>query len=649
MAAVEVAEAGPKNKNVPTVAIMDAEGTEGDAGAITLRFTVQLSQVMTENVSVEYATSDAAAEAGTDYVASNGVAEILQGDTTTFVEVEVLGDSQIEFDEGFVVNLFNASKGLKIADEEAFGTIRNDDFPKLSLGPANNFEGDSGNRALAFPLTLDAPALEDLKVTYETVDGTARAGEDYEAKLATKKIPAGTTTSSFGITLFGDTDVEATETLVVQIIDLEGPAQVQVDRATGGILDDDGAADRPQITVFDTSVLETNSGTTELEFEVFLDPVLPFDVSFDYATLDGSAVAPDDYVAAAGSGTILANQNKTTIPIIIHGDLDEEDNESFFLQVTNVPQDVLLLTPEATGTIVDDDRDPPDQRQVSILSAAIDEGDTGTKDLEFEVLVSPAPTDLIELDYASEDVTATAGVDYDAVSGTLKFQAGVTTRKIRVPVHGDTFTEDDERLQIRLSNLVGDAVFDNTLATGTIRTEEPVTRISLSSDVVIEGNVGDQVEAMFTIALDVASVSEVTVDFATSDSTAKAGQDYQATNETVRIPAGDLQATVTVTIISDDDSEFDEKFLVTLTNLSPNARFSNADGTGSIVNDDGGNSGWQGPEHLDTLGDRPSIANWRRPSCCCVLLGQLQRRDSRARSAGSVVARKPMVNAHHYW
>lgn len=60
--------------------------------------------------------------------------------------------------------------------------------------------------------------------------------------------------------------------------------------------------------------------------------------------------------------------------------------------------------------------------------------------------------DAITVDYATTDLTASAGQDYSDVSGTLTFASGEASKSIRVPVRDDATREGDERFLLRLVN-----------------------------------------------------------------------------------------------------------------------------------------------------------------------------------------------------
>lgn len=132
--------------------------------------------------------------------------------------------------------------------------------------------------------------------------------------------------------------------------------------------------------------------------------------------------------------------------------------------------------------------------------------------------------------------------------------------------------------------------------------KEPVVRprISIGSAISAEGNNGTTTIA-FIISLSTATSTEVTVDYATSDGTAIAGQDYEMTNGTTTIAAGTTQTTIEVTILSDDEGEEDEDFEVIISNAT-NADINRNTGVGVIENDDVvTNIGYTTPEAYDGM------------------------------------------------
>ena len=98
--------------------------------------------------------------------------------------------------------------------------------------------------------------------------------------------------------------------------------------------------------------------------------------------------------------------------------------------------------------------DCPAVPTLSVTDVSQGEGDFGQTDMTFTVTLSGNTDDLpVSASYQTADGTASSGSDYDAVSGTLTFAPGETSKTISVPVHGDTTIEDDETFTLELSDV----------------------------------------------------------------------------------------------------------------------------------------------------------------------------------------------------
>jgi len=119
----------------PTVSIQDVAQLEGDAGQTPFVFQVSLSAASSEEIRVDYVTADdTATVADNDYTAASGTLVFQPGETSKTITVLVTGDTKVEPDEQFVVqlqNLFQVEPGGKTT---AIGTILNDDVPATGSG-----------------------------------------------------------------------------------------------------------------------------------------------------------------------------------------------------------------------------------------------------------------------------------------------------------------------------------------------------------------------------------------------------------------------------------------------------------------------------------------------------------------------------------
>ena len=109
------------------LSIEDEEMAEGDTGTTNLVFTVTLAPAIDEEVTVDYATTNGTASAGTDYSNTSGTLTFLANDTSETISVPVAGDTTFESDETFFVDLSDPSENAGFTDAQGVGTITNDD------------------------------------------------------------------------------------------------------------------------------------------------------------------------------------------------------------------------------------------------------------------------------------------------------------------------------------------------------------------------------------------------------------------------------------------------------------------------------------------------------------------------------------------
>lgn len=130
---------GSGGGGTPAVSISDTSAAEGNSGATPFMFSLSLtSPAGAGGVTVNYATADGTATAGSDYAAvTTGSATIPAGSTSVTISINVTGDTTSEANETFFVNITGAT-GANVGDAQGVGTILNDDF---SLVPIHDIQG----------------------------------------------------------------------------------------------------------------------------------------------------------------------------------------------------------------------------------------------------------------------------------------------------------------------------------------------------------------------------------------------------------------------------------------------------------------------------------------------------------------------------
>jgi hypothetical protein len=231
-----------------------------------------------------------------------------------------------------------------------------------------------------------------------------------------------------------------------------------------------GGAPPPSMGINDVTVAEGNAGTSVATFTVTLSAAAAGVVTVNYATADGTATAGTDYVAASGTLTFAAGQMTKAVSITISGDTVVEPNETFVVNLS-AAAGATIADAQAQGTITDDDVAPPVLPTLSINDVSVAEGNAGTAGAAFTVTLSAAAAGAVTVAYASANGTATAGSDYTAVSGTLTFAAGETTKTVTVNVLGDTAVEPNETFSMGLS-APGGATISKANGAGTVTNDD---------------------------------------------------------------------------------------------------------------------------------------------------------------------------------
>ena len=188
---------------------------------------------------------------------------------------------------------------------------------------------------------------------------------------------------------------------------------------------------------------------------MFLSSARSQTVTVNYATANGPAVAPGDYTARSGTVSFSPGQTSATVTITVRGDVLDEADETFFVNLTG-PSGATLGDAQGLGTITDNDPAP----SLSINNVTIDEGNSGTRSAVFTVTLSTASGGTVTVNYATTNGTATAGSDYVAASGSLTFAPGTTTRSVTVTVNGDVTPEATETFFVNLSSPANGAIGD---------------------------------------------------------------------------------------------------------------------------------------------------------------------------------------------
>jgi Zn-dependent metalloprotease len=212
------------------------------------------------------------------------------------------------------------------------------DLPGISVSNTSVTEGDVGYVPMVFNVSLSKPFPLPLTLLYETASdpGAATPGEDFVPVSGKLLFPPGTTNGTVSVPVIGDRTPEGDEVVTLNV---GYTLPYNSTAAAGTIIDDDAAY--AGFTISDVTFAKPQTGSAEAIFTVNLLPAgngLPETVNF--RTVDGTAVAPIDYVATTGTLTfaIDADLNVVTqLPVsvpVLTGPVGMSPR-SFYVELSN--------------------------------------------------------------------------------------------------------------------------------------------------------------------------------------------------------------------------------------------------------------------------------------------------------------------------
>ena len=334
----------------------------------TVTMTVTLSHAVDADVTIDYATADGSATAGSDYTDTHGTLTFIgnlnnagAGQTSKTVQVPILQDPDAEDPETLTFTLSNALPGVSSvlgAPATATVTVADDDPPGAIDFKALSYSVDeTAGQAIVTVQRLGGVGGA-VSVDYQTSDGSAVAGADYTATAGTLTWAAGDRADkTFVVPLKWDGRAEGTESISLALTNVGGGADAGPNSAAVIRIDDDGASGPLALGAGAYRAGEA-AGVVTVDVKRS-GGSLGGPVSVDYATSDGTAVAGTDYTATAGTLSFGPGETSKSVTVHVTADAVHEGDETFQLTLSNAAGGASLGTPAgATVTIADDDAAP---------------------------------------------------------------------------------------------------------------------------------------------------------------------------------------------------------------------------------------------------------------------------------------------------
>ena len=340
-----------RDNGTPILSIADQE-VEEDAGVMV--FTVQLTPLSAQQVTVYYATQDQTARGTFDYERVSGVLYFAPGQTQQQIELEIRDDDLYEERETFTLTLSDPVNAV-LGQATATGTIIDDDeVPTLYIRHATAAEGAG---ELVFKVDLEPYGTLPVTVQWATSDGTAEGKTDYQPSGGTLTFNPGEGEKKLRVPVIDDAVDENKENLRVT---LSNPVNALLGRATGTgfIYDDDvrGIRVTPQ-------TVQVDEGAT-VRFEVVLATQPVGNVTLALMTdAAGSRLTPNQLHFDATNWS-----RPQTVAVTAPADEDMDDADRM-LMLTASGADYVAMRVRVVLSIRDTDRPPdnlPDEDRIVV-------------------------------------------------------------------------------------------------------------------------------------------------------------------------------------------------------------------------------------------------------------------------------------------
>lgn len=413
-------------------------------------------------VSVQFATANGTALAGSDYVSTNGSLAFAAGETSKSVTVDLIENAIHENSETFQFRL-SSPVGAALGTATTTVTISDDDRSTVALTSASRTTFET-NVVLSVPVVRTGNINSAVSVRYATVANTATASSDFTSASGTLSFASGETNKNLSLTIRDDTSNEADE---VFYLALSSPVNTAL-----------GTYTNLKVTIrqSDKSVLRFSSSTAtvaenagSVRIGVRRDTPTNNLATVRFSTANGTALAGTHYTATNATMVFLPGETSKAFFVYVTDNDQLGGAKAFTVRLTS-PFDGTLGLATATVTISDD--------EVSYVGFTLAKRffDENNGTVPIAVVRTGSTNRQVSVRYATANGTALAGSDYTATSGTLTFAAGETNKPISLTLRTDSVTEAAESMYVRLSSPTGTSL-------GTYTNLEVVIRNSAAGDV----------------------------------------------------------------------------------------------------------------------------------------------------------------------
>jgi hypothetical protein len=511
------------------------------------------------NVSVDFTTVDGTArsnqEAGNDYTPRSGTLTFNAGETSKTVSIPILQDTLVEFHETLTFVLTTPTGGAWLGSP-AFATISVKDdeaASEIKLG-ASSYTVAEGAGRVSITVVRGGALSQTVSVRYDITSpespGAATPGADFGGPASgTISFAPGQTRALITIPIVQDSLPEGNETFTITLSNAgDGARIVSPASATVTLVDDE-------------SVVQFSLRFIGNMPEVIRTGPTDTPITVDFSSVNGTAIAGEDYTPVSGTLTFGVGQSSRLIPLMITPDILAEGPETFTTILSNPqPEGSVTLGPLSSQTWTITDNDFGGIVQFGAASLTASPGGSTTIPI---IRVGGGGT-ILTVNWRA--ISGTTSEAFSPTSGSVTFGPNQTSTSFTINVENFEPTGADLTAVFALSVAPGAAnIGAANTSILTIFGSRTNVNLPLSVYSVVEGGG----PAVVSVVRDGNLDRQVSVAYATRDDTALAGRDYTATSGRLTFAPGQEVATFTVPILDNGPSGQTRALTLTLGSPSP--------------------------------------------------------------------------------
>jgi uncharacterized delta-60 repeat protein/uncharacterized repeat protein (TIGR01451 family) len=528
---------------------------------VTVRRNGGTSGAPSGDVFVTFATSDQTAVAGSNYVAVVTNLAFAPGEVLRTVTIPLIHDFQITPDLTVTLDLSNPQPpgGPSLGGQaEAVLTIINDDSGVAFSAPtyvrSENAPDGQATITLVRSGSVRGPAAVDFMTT---TNGTALLNTNYLAVSNTVVFTSNQVSATVLVPVLHDFRAQGDTTVIMQLTNAVGTLLFTPATAVLTIVD---VEHFPGQLLFAQTNYVVNEGDGFLPVTILRTNGRSGVVSVNFSTVQGTALPGLKYATTNGALTFADGETSKTFNVPIVDNSTVEPNQTFSLVLSNALGGATITGPaNVPVTIVDNDP------AVSFSSPAYVVAETAGS-IFLNVLRPNGTNGTTSVNYATTNLTAQAGTNYVAASGTLVFTNGETIKSLNIQILHDPRVTGDLTFGVNLSNPSFPAqLLSPFSAVVVIQDSEPGFLFTNS----VFSAVKSGTNALITVLRTNANTGLATVAYRTADGTAINGVDYVSTSGILTFSNGIAYQSFTVPLINNRLAAGDRAFTVALTNPTP--------------------------------------------------------------------------------